>query len=93
MMYYEDELMEEIKEPYGSKAIERIRALNGYDMDEYDPYTISEEIFTEFEQNVIDSLECSNPESKIYEHTHNKALFDAFNEAINRRRNYYDIEG
>jgi hypothetical protein len=73
--------------------VERLRAISGYDMDEYDPYTISEEVFQEFEQNTLDIMEYTPTECKNYERIHNKALFDAFNEAINRQRSYYSIEG
>ncbi len=41
-MYYEEELLQEMRTFYGSNAIDRIKVFNGWDMVEFQPYIISE---------------------------------------------------
>lgn len=55
---------------------------------------LSEELFIEFEQNIIGNGE-DEKESLIkeFEHIHNKAIFDTFNEALNLYRPYYSLGG
>lgn len=69
---------------------------NGYDNEsDFDRlFIVSEEIFAEFESNVIDSSEeLSSPESRVYEHMHSRCIFDSFNETLNSLRRGYRSNG
>ncbi|EWS76043.1 IQ calmodulin-binding motif protein (macronuclear) [Tetrahymena thermophila SB210] len=69
---------------------------NNNNMDDYNtlPFVLSEELFIEFEQNIIGNGETEKEQIiKEFEHIHNKAIFDTFNEALNIFRPYYTLGG
>lgn len=62
------------------------------DIAEYNtlPFVLSEDLFIEFEQNVIGNGEDEKEQIiKEFEHIHNKSIFDSFNEALNMFRPYF----
>ncbi|KAL4475423.1 hypothetical protein ABPG72_022058 [Tetrahymena utriculariae] len=69
---------------------------NNNNTDDYNtlPFVLSEELFIEFEQNIIGNGETEKEQIiKEFEHIHNKAIFDTFNEALNIFRPYYTLGG
>lgn len=46
---YPEHILEKLLLPYGSSSVERLRAMSGWDMEEYDPNVVEDELLQEFE--------------------------------------------
>lgn len=100
--------MDNLNTPFGFAPSKRLKLIHGYDSfvdsscseegstDDYNtlPFVLSEELFIEFEQNIIGNGETEKEQIiKEFEHIHNKAIFDTFNEALNIFRPFYTLGG
>ncbi|KAM3128446.1 hypothetical protein pb186bvf_019454 [Paramecium bursaria] len=103
---HRNDLINNINIPYGFTAVKRMRLIHGYDDDddtredivvrETDSlaFVLDEQLFLMYEQYRL--TESQNDQSyamKELEHIHNKAIFDACNEALNHFRPYYSNAG
>ncbi|EGR29043.1 IQ calmodulin-binding motif family protein, putative [Ichthyophthirius multifiliis] len=120
---YKQIFINNLNNPFGFAPYKRLKLIHGYDsfienstLDENEdyitlPFVLSEDLFIEFEQNIIvkqiykyvcffqKKQNKGNGESekeqivKEFEHIHNKAIFDTFNEALNIFRPFYTLGG
>ncbi|KAL4505248.1 hypothetical protein ABPG72_016315 [Tetrahymena utriculariae] len=104
--YYQQEFIDNINTPFGFSPQKRLKLIHGYDsfieatseqqLEEFStlPFVLSEELFIEFEQNIIGNGEEEKDQIiKEFQHIHNKAIFDTFNESLNLFRPYFALGG
>ncbi|CAD8147648.1 unnamed protein product [Paramecium pentaurelia] len=100
--YYE--IIRNINIPYGFSPQKRLQFIHGYmesdesQYNEFLTFILKEEYFLEYEQYRLQQNESENEDSvtqalKELEHIHNRAIFDACNEALNFQRPYYCNSG
>ena len=104
---YFNEILQNLNTPFGFEPKIRLKLIHGYDSfidsnsdnsssEDFStlPFALSEELFIEFEQSVIGNG-TGNQEQiiKEFEHINNKSVYDAFNEALNITRPYFQIGG
>ncbi|EGR29693.1 IQ calmodulin-binding motif family protein, putative [Ichthyophthirius multifiliis] len=98
---YLQEFLLNINTSFGFSPKKRLKLIHGYDTFTQQnkelqnlPFVLSEELFIEFEQQYI-GIGKNNKEKiiKEFQHIHNKAIFDGFNESLNSFRPYYLIGG
>ncbi|CAK70543.1 unnamed protein product (macronuclear) [Paramecium tetraurelia] len=100
--YYE--IIKNINLPYGFSPQKRLQFIHGYmeqdesQYNEFLTFVLKEEYFLEYEQYRLQQNEAENEDSvtqalKELEHIHNRAIFDACNEALNFQRPYYCNSG
>eukprot|EP00825_Cyclidium_porcatum_P046080 TRINITY_DN7161_c0_g1_i1.p1 TRINITY_DN7161_c0_g1~~TRINITY_DN7161_c0_g1_i1.p1 ORF type:complete len:316 (-),score=62.78 TRINITY_DN7161_c0_g1_i1:95-1042(-) len=104
--YHLAEFLKNVNTPFGFSQSKRLKLIHGYDsfveqnksehFDSYItlPFVLSEDLFIEFEQNIIGNGETEKEQIiKEFQHIHNKSIFDTFNEALNLFRPYYTVGG
>lgn len=103
---HKEEFIKNLNVPFGFSQSKRLKLIHGYDSfveqnksEHFDlyitlPFVLSEDLFIEFEQNVIgNGMTDKEQIIKEFEHIHNKSIFDTFNEALNLFRPYYTVGG
>ncbi|CAD8132172.1 unnamed protein product [Paramecium pentaurelia] len=96
---YSIDLLKNLNLPFGFTPQKRMKLIHGYDDDENNEeidqniaYPLSDTIFIEFENQRLQEFDLNDQIAfaiRELEHIHNKAIFDACNEALNYERPYF----
>ncbi|CAK60514.1 unnamed protein product (macronuclear) [Paramecium tetraurelia] len=96
---YSTDLLKHLNLPFGFTPLKRMKLIHGYDDDENNEeidqniaFPLSDHIFIEFENQRLQELDLNDQIAftiRELEHIHNKAIFDASNEALNYERPYF----
>ncbi|CAD8159306.1 unnamed protein product [Paramecium octaurelia] len=102
-----EDLIRNLNIPYGFRPLRRIQLMHGYDVDDeiqnsdqrstQIAFPIDQSVFAKFEQQRFE-MNCNRngyqkDNEYYFENVHNKAIFDACNEALNYQRQYYLNQG
>ncbi|CAD8051418.1 unnamed protein product [Paramecium sonneborni] len=105
MVNYSDDLIKNLTIPFGFRSLKRIQLIHGYDVENENQdqqiseiaFPIDQVIFAKFEQYRVELNNKENyqqiNQGYQFENIHNKAIFDACNEALNYQRPYYLNQG
>ncbi|KAM3137648.1 hypothetical protein pb186bvf_010262 [Paramecium bursaria] len=84
-----DQFIGRMNYPYGKMPFQRLRSLHGYEDENEIPNNPLENYFQQF----VEYLNLEDAPFQEFEITHNKAIFDAFNETLNIFRPFFMVNG